>query len=147
MKKPSSHRGGWGRVLRRLLLVVLAAAAMLASALLLVLNLIFNGPSPTARDLLTMSLIEASATKWVPGLFLEETLIRQIRTAEKAEFPDEVTDTSALVRGPGLGEALRSGGHGGYRPGGPGGLCGQHGSMDKRQETDLHGDLRRTVRG
>lgn len=96
MKKTSSRRGGWGRVLRRLLLVMLAAAAMLVSALLLGLNLVFNGPSPTARDLLTMSLIEASATKWVPGLFLEETLIRQIRTAEKAELPDEVTDTSAI---------------------------------------------------
>ena len=57
-------------VLRRTLLVVLTVAVLALVAVCLVCNLVFNGPSPAARDVLTMSLLEASATKWVPALFI-----------------------------------------------------------------------------
>lgn len=86
-----------GRIVRRFFLLLFAAVFMALSALAMVLNLIFNGPSPAARDVLTMSLIEASATKWVPGLFLEDAVIADIRTSEKAELTADVTDTSAIV--------------------------------------------------
>ena len=89
--------GALGRVVRRIFLVLFATVLMLVSGLAMVLNLIFNGPSEAARDVLTMSLIEASATKWVPGLFLGEDTVTAIRTADKAELTDEVTDTSAIV--------------------------------------------------
>ena len=85
------------RFLRRLILVLLAAVLMLGSALVLGLNLFFNGPSPTLRDRLTMSLIEASATKWVPGLFLGEETVTAIRTAGNAALTDDVSDSSAIV--------------------------------------------------
>ncbi len=97
MGKERKKRGIFGRILRRTLLVLFATLLMLCSALVMVLNLIFNGPSEAARDKLTMSLIEASATKWVPGLFLGEETVIAIRTADKAALEDEVSDTSAIV--------------------------------------------------
>lgn len=86
-----------GRILRRFLLVLLTGIVMLFSALLLVLNMVFNGPSPTARDQLTMTLIEASATKWVPALFIGEDTVAEIRSGVNAELEDDVTDVTAVV--------------------------------------------------
>ena len=60
-------------------------------------NMVFNGPSPAARNVLTMSLIEASATKWVPALFIGEELVEEIRNQTGAELTSEVTDTSKVV--------------------------------------------------
>ena len=97
MKKERTGSGLLGRILRRFFLLLLVTVLMLCSALVLGLNLVFNGPSVTVRDLVTMSLIEASATKWVPGLFIGEETVTAIRTAEKAELSDDVTDTSAIV--------------------------------------------------
>lgn len=96
-RKTKKSNGLAGRILRRLLLTVFTMLFMVFTALLLVLNLIFIGPSPTARNQLTMSLIEASATKWVPALFLGEETVAQIRTSINAALPDDVTDTSAIV--------------------------------------------------
>ena len=97
MQREKKRSGTLGRILRRTLLVLLVTVLMLCSALVMVLNLIFNGPSETARDKLTMSLIEASATKWVPGLFLGEATVTSIRTADRAELEADVSDTSAIV--------------------------------------------------
>jgi len=106
MSKENVQRGGLsariGRILRRSLIVLLLVVVLAASALVLVMNLIFNGPSPAARDVLTMSLIEASATKWVPGLFLEDEVIAQIRTGKGTALENEVSDTSAVVITDGL---------------------------------------------
>lgn len=86
-----------GRILRRFLLVLFTVIIMLFSVLLLVLNMVFNGPSPTARDQLTMTMIEASATKWVPALFIGEDTVAEIRAGVNAELEDDVTDTTAVV--------------------------------------------------
>ena len=97
MQREKKRSGTLGRILRRTVLLLLVTVLMLCSALVMVLNLIFNGPSETARDKLTMSLIEASATKWVPGLFLGEATVTAIRTADRAELEADVSDTSAIV--------------------------------------------------
>lgn len=68
--------------LRRFLLAVFLISGLLVAGLWLVLDLIFSGPSPTARDVLTMSLSEASGTKWVPGLFLDDQLVEEIRRGD-----------------------------------------------------------------
>ena len=57
-------------VLRRTLLTIGTVVLTVFIGLCLVLNLIFNGPSEAACLVLTNSLHEASATKWVPALFL-----------------------------------------------------------------------------
>ena len=86
-----------GLIARRFLFVFLLLILLLASALVLVLNMVFTGPSTAARDMLTMALIEASATKWVPGVFLDDETIASIR-AVSGQAPEElVSNTSAVV--------------------------------------------------
>ncbi len=96
-RPPKKKKGTLGRIVRRFFLCLFAFLIMLLSALVMMLNLIFNGPSPAARDLLTMSLLEPSATKWIPGLFLSDDVIQSIRTSDAAELSSDVTDTSAIV--------------------------------------------------
>lgn len=84
-------------VLRRFFLVLITMIVLLLIGLCMVLAMVFRGPSETARDVLTMSLTEASATKWVPGLFLGDELVEQIRTKVSAQLPDDVTDTTKIV--------------------------------------------------
>lgn len=86
-----------GRLLRRFFLVLAVAVLLLLGDFFLVLNLVFNGPSPTARNQLTMALIEASATKWVPALFIGEDTVAEIRAGVHAELEDALTDTSAVI--------------------------------------------------
>ena len=86
-----------GRIVRRFLLVLITVIVLLLGDLLLVLNLVFNGPSPTARNQLTMALIEASATKWVPALFIGEETVAEIRADVDTGLEDNLTDTSAVI--------------------------------------------------
>ena len=95
--KTKKKDGLLGRILRRFFLVLCALVILLAGDLLLVMNMIFNGPSSTARDQLTMTLIEASATKWVPALFIGEEQVAQIRSSLNLKLPDEVSDTTAVI--------------------------------------------------
>ena len=95
--KKKKKSGLLGRIIRRFFLLVFTVIILAVAALCLVLNLVFNGPSPAARKILTMSLTEASATKWVPGLFMDEETVAEIRKNVDAELPDEVTDTSQVV--------------------------------------------------
>lgn len=85
-----------GRIVRRFFLVLFTVIIMAVSALVMVLNLVFNGPSPTARNQLTMTLIEASATKWVPALFIGEDTVAEIRAGVHVELEDDVTDVNVL---------------------------------------------------
>ncbi len=89
------------RIVLRSLLVLFTTAALLVVGLCMVMNLIFNGPSPSAREVLTMSLLEASATKWVPALFIGEEAVRDIQTNVSATLPDDYTDTDQVVIQPG----------------------------------------------
>ena len=89
--------GLMGRIVRRFFLVLFAVVIMAVSALVMVLNLVFNGPSPTARNQLTMTLIEASATKWVPALFIGEDGVAEIRAGVDVQLEDDVTDVNAVI--------------------------------------------------
>ena len=86
-----------GMILRRFLFVFLLFILLVASALVLVLHTVFTGPSTAARDMLTMALIEASATKWVPGVFLDDETIASIRAVSGQAPEDLVSNTSAVV--------------------------------------------------
>ena len=98
-KQPKKKKSGlMGRIVRRFFLLLFTVILLAFAALVLVMNLVFNGPSPAARTQLTMSLIEASATKWVPALFIGEEAVEEIRASDKgAELKEEVTDTSKVV--------------------------------------------------
>ena len=97
-KKKKKKGSGWfGRLIRRFFLVVFTVVILAAAALVLILNMILNGPSPAAQEVLTMSLIEASATKWVPALFIGEERVAEIRTSVKQELPQEVSSSTKVV--------------------------------------------------
>ena len=99
-KLPEKEKGSSliGRIVRRFFLMLFTVSIMAVSALVMVLNLVFNGPSPTARNQLTMTLIEASATKWVPALFIGEDAVADIRTSiVDAELKDDVTDVNTVI--------------------------------------------------
>ena len=81
----------------RTLLVIFTVAALAVGALAAVCNLIFNGPSESARDVLTMSLLEASATKWVPGLFLGQEKVSEIREKVSTPLPEDVSNSSQII--------------------------------------------------
>lgn len=96
--KPPKKKGGFlGRLIRRFFLLLFTVIILLVVFLALVMNLVFNGPSPAARNVLTMSLLEPSATKWIPGLFMDKEVVEQIRSAGKDDLADEATDTSQVV--------------------------------------------------
>ncbi|MCI7809584.1 phosphodiester glycosidase family protein [bacterium] len=96
-RKKKKGSGLLGRIIRRFFLLLFTVIVLAVVALVLVMNLVFNGPSPAARDVLTMSLIEASATKWVPALFIGDETVAQIRASVNAELTDELTNTSKVV--------------------------------------------------
>lgn len=83
-RKKTRGCGPVGRFFLRLLLVVVTLAILLAGGLAWMLNTIFTGPSETARNELTVFLAENPATKWIPGLFLEDELVEEICGEEGA---------------------------------------------------------------
>lgn len=96
-KQKKKGSGLLGRIVRRFFLLLFTVIILAVVALVLVMNLVFNGPSPAARDTLAMSLIEASATKWVPALFIGEDTVAEIRKSVGVQLKDEQTDTSKVV--------------------------------------------------
>lgn len=96
-KKKKKGSGLFGRIVWRFFLVLFTVIALILVAACLALNLIFNGPSPAARDVLTMSLLEPSGTKWIPGLFMDAETLDSIRTREDSNLTDEFSNTSEIV--------------------------------------------------
>ena len=95
--KKKKGSGLFGRIVRRFFLVLFTVIALILVAACLAMNLIFNGPSPAARDILTMSLLEPSGTKWIPGLFMDAETLDSIRAREKSNLTDEFSNTSEIV--------------------------------------------------
>ncbi len=96
--KKKKGSGLLGRIVRRFFLLLFTVIILALAALVLVMNLIFKGPSPAAQEILTMSLIEASATKWIPALFIGEERVAEITSAGSgSSLTDDVTDTSQVI--------------------------------------------------
>lgn len=89
------------RILLRSLLVIVTAAVLVVIALCMVCNLIFNGPSESARDVLTMSMLESSGMKWFPALFIGEDAVEQIQANISATLPNDVSSNEQVVIQPG----------------------------------------------
>ena len=96
-KKKKKGSGLFGRIVRRFFLLLFTVVILVLVALVLVMNVIFKGPSPVAREVLTMSLLEPSATKWIPGLFLDEQTLDSIRNSGGEELEADFTDTSLVT--------------------------------------------------
>lgn len=96
-KKKKKGSGLFGRIVRRFFLMLFTLIALILVAACLAANLIFNGPSPAARDILTMTLLEPSGTKWIPGLFMDAQTLDSIRTRDDSNLKDEFSNTSEIV--------------------------------------------------
>ena len=72
------------RILGKIAIAAVVAVMVPVVGLFLILGQIFNGPSVTARNVLTMSLLEPSGTKWIPPIFLSDEVLDEIKTAPPA---------------------------------------------------------------
>ena len=96
-KKQKKGSGLLGRIIRRFFLILFTIVLLAAIALILAANVIFKGPSPAMREILTMSLLEPSATKWIPGLFLEPDVLDAIRNPKSDAMAESATNTELIT--------------------------------------------------
>ncbi len=73
--RSTKKNSGAGKIVRRVALVLVTVLVFLILALFSVCSVVANGPSETVRDALVLSAMQASATKWVPGLFLPKDVV------------------------------------------------------------------------
>ena len=67
-----------GKVIRRAALCLFTAVMMVLVTVYSALFLVAHGPSESLRNMLVLSAKQASATKWVPSLFLSRSTIDEI---------------------------------------------------------------------
>ena len=96
-RKKKKGSGILGRIIRRFFLVLFTIVLLVLIALVLAANVIFKGPSPAMRSILTMSLLEPSATKWIPGLFLEPEVLEDIRNPKSEAMAESTTNTELIT--------------------------------------------------
>ena len=81
----------------RTFLLAVTLAFLAVFALLYTLNTIAHGPSDTVRNALVQSAMQASATKWVPKLFLSEEEVQSILDAGEEKIVEEVDFNDAVA--------------------------------------------------
>ena len=99
MKSKPETRSGWSIfwcIVRRFFLLVFTLLIIAAVGLYMVCNLVFNGPSPNARNRLTMSMRESSGMKWFPAIFIGEEKVAEIEEAVDATLPADVSDDTLV---------------------------------------------------
>ncbi len=88
-RKPKGERLSGGRIAGRIAIVFASLFLFAVIALYSLCFVIAKGPSETVRNLLVLSAKQASATKWVPGLFLDSETIDEIM-ADSAKVEKDV---------------------------------------------------------
>lgn len=86
-----SKRLTFGTVIRRILVSILAFLLFVLVSVYAVLFSIAKGPSETVRNTLVLSAKQASATKWVPSLFLDSKTIDKILADSKKVTTDSIS--------------------------------------------------------
>lgn len=82
------------KVVFRLMVLVVLLVILAVYAVCSVCSTVAKGPSETVRNMLVLTATQASATKWVPGLFLDEKTVEDIKnqsnvlTVEEVDFDD-----------------------------------------------------------
>ena len=76
-----------------LLTVLLLAAASLWT----LGNWIFNGPSESARDALALSMLDSGSTAWIPGLFLDDEQLSQLKAEAPTLKPEDPTKDPSIT--------------------------------------------------
>lgn len=88
-------------VLRRSLLVLFTLVLIAVFGLVMVCQLVFNGPSESARNLATMAMLESSAMKWFPAVFIGQEKVDEIQSSVSATLPGEYSNMNNVVISPG----------------------------------------------
>lgn len=84
-------------IVRRSLLVFFTLILLIVIGLCMICNLIFNGPSESARNVLTMSMLESSGMKWFPALFIGQEAVDEIQKSVSIELPGDVSGSQQVV--------------------------------------------------
>jgi len=90
----NSKGAAFGRFVGRFFAILGTTLLALVIAVVGVCWVLFKGPSPTARDLFVNSLLETSALKFVPSIFLSEEEINGITAGNAVIETDESTDNT-----------------------------------------------------
>lgn len=77
-------------VIGRIFIVILAALLFFVGSVFALCSTIAHGPSTTIRNMLVLSAKQASATKWVPELFLPKEVVEEILALSKVITVDEI---------------------------------------------------------
>ena len=76
--RKTSKKSSFKKYIRRILLTILFALLLTLYSAYTLISAIATGPSETVRDQLVLMAMQASATKWVPGLFLSQETVDKI---------------------------------------------------------------------
>ena len=93
-KRPDT---GVRRVLKRTGLCVATAVALVLVAALGAGFIAFRGPSESLGDLLTVTMLETSALKFVPRIYYSKAQVDEIIARNKVAEVEDETDTSLIV--------------------------------------------------
>ena len=85
------------RVVWRVSLCVLTLIGLVLVAALSAGQAAFNGPSQTVGDLLTVSMLETSALKFVPRIFYSKEKMDEVVARNSVSDDNSETDTSLIV--------------------------------------------------
>ena len=82
-------------VIGRTLLILFSTIFIFLFSLIALCRTLLTGPSATVRDQVVLSAMQASATKWLPGLFLSDELVEEI-CAGSADVQEEIIPMGAF---------------------------------------------------
>lgn len=97
-KRPhsSNKRGSRAaKIIGRTVLIFFTLIFFIVFSVLALCHTLIAGPSPTMREQLVLSAMQASATKWLPGLFLDDKIVEEI-CARSADVQEEVIPMGTL---------------------------------------------------
>lgn len=91
-KTKRTHSRAYTFAMRALLVFVTVIVVALVGVISLVRTIV-TGPSETVRDMLVVSAMQASATKWLPKLFLDGKLVDEIiaKSQDVQQFTEPMT--------------------------------------------------------
>ena len=95
-KGVSKKRNG-GRIVGRIFIVLGLIILFLLFFILGTITVVFRGPSETAKGLLTTTLMETSALKFIPKMYFSEEEVALMIEKNSAVAVNEITDTSLVV--------------------------------------------------
>ena len=82
-------------IVGRIFLVLFSIIFVIVFSVVALCHTLLTGPSVTVRDKVVLSAMQASATKWLPGLFLSDELVDEI-CARSADVQEEVIPMNAF---------------------------------------------------